>query len=43
MTDTKSMIIGALFVAVAVLGYVVYERSQNTVQIQLPSVRIGQP
>ncbi len=43
MTDPKSLIIGALFVMVAVLGYMAYERNQNTVQIQLPSVKIGQP
>lgn len=43
MTDPKSMIIGALFVLVAVLGYMAYDRNQNTVKIQLPSVKIGQP
>ncbi|MEQ1577696.1 MAG: hypothetical protein ABL894_08585 [Hyphomicrobium sp.] len=43
MTDSKSLLIGALLVAVAVLGYVVYERNQRTVKIELPSVSIGRP
>jgi hypothetical protein len=40
MTDVKSLVIGALLVAVAVLGYVVWERQRNTVEIRLPSVTI---
>ena len=43
MTDTKSILIGALMVAVVVLGYVAYERNQRTVEIVLPSVSIGRP
>jgi hypothetical protein len=40
MTDVKSLVIGALLVAVAVLGYVLWERQRNTVEIRLPSVTI---
>jgi hypothetical protein len=39
--DTKSMIIGALAVAVAVLGYLYYQESQEpSVKIDLPGVKI---
>jgi len=39
--DTKSMIIGALAVAVAVLGYLYYQEQQEpTVKIDLPGVKI---
>jgi len=38
--DVKSMIIGALAVAVAVLGYLYYESQQSSVKIDLPGVKI---
>lgn len=41
--DIKSLLIGILLVAVAVLGYSYYERQQRTVQIELPQVKIGTP
>jgi hypothetical protein len=40
MTDIKSLMIGGLLVAVAVLGYLYWERQRNTVEIKLPSVTI---
>jgi hypothetical protein len=40
MRDVKSLVIGALIIAVAVLGYVLWERQRNTVEIRLPSVTI---
>lgn len=40
MTDVKSLVIGALLVAVVVLGYLYWERQRNTVEIRLPSVTI---
>jgi hypothetical protein len=40
MTDIKSLLIGALLVAVLVLGYLFWERQRNTVEIRLPSVMI---
>jgi predicted negative regulator of RcsB-dependent stress response len=40
MGNLKSLLIGALVVAVGVLGYVTYQNQQNTVQIKLPSVKI---
>ena len=43
MTDPKSLMIGALLVAVGVLGYMAYDHSQRTVQSELPSVKIGRP
>ena len=39
--DTKSLVIGALVVIAAALGYLVYQNQQRTVQIQLPSVKIN--
>ena len=36
----KAFIIGALVVAVAVLGYFYYQRTQNDVTIQLPKVEL---
>ena len=39
--DTKSIIIGALVVVAAALGYFVYQNQQRTVQIQLPSVKVS--
>jgi hypothetical protein len=41
--DNKSLIIGALVVIAAGLGYFVYQNQQQTVQIKLPSVKVGQP
>lgn len=39
--DTKSLIIGALAVAVAVLGYLYYQETQEpSVKIDLPGVTI---
>lgn len=40
MKPTTSFIIGALLVAVAVLGYFYYERTKNDVTIQLPKVEL---
>jgi hypothetical protein len=39
-TDVKSLLIGGLLVAVAVLGYLLWERQRNTVEIKLPSIAI---
>lgn len=41
MTDMKSLLIGALAVAVLVLGYMVYEKDQRTLSIELPRVKLG--
>ena len=38
--DPKSVVIGALLVAVAVLGYLYWDRQRNTVEIKLPSISI---
>jgi predicted negative regulator of RcsB-dependent stress response len=40
MGNFKSLLIGALIVAVGVLGYITYQNQQNTVQIKLPSIKI---
>ena len=40
MTDMKSLMIGALLVAVVVLGYLYWDHQRNTVEIRLPSVTI---
>ncbi|MGQ0671534.1 MAG: hypothetical protein ACT4N2_01460 [Hyphomicrobium sp.] len=40
MIDFKSTLVGALIVAAAVMGYVMYERSQRTISIELPSVKV---
>lgn len=40
MTDMKSLMIGALLVAVIALGYLYWERQRNTVEIRLPTVKI---
>lgn len=40
MADTRTMIIAALLVATAVLGYFYYQSRQNVVEIKLPSVSI---
>jgi hypothetical protein len=34
------MVIGALLVAVVVLGYLYWDRQRNTVEVRLPSVTI---
>lgn len=39
-TDMKAIAIGALLIAVAVLGYMLWDRQRNTVEIKLPSVSI---
>jgi hypothetical protein len=38
--DAKSLIILVLLVAVAVLGYLYYERSQSGISIKAPGVKI---
>ena len=38
--DAKSVIIGVLFVAVVVLGYLLYDANQTKVKIDLPGVKI---
>lgn len=38
--DMKSMVIGALAVAVAVLGYLYYENQRSSIKIDLPGVKI---
>lgn len=40
MTDTRNTIIVILAVAAAVLGYFYYQRSQNVVEIKLPSITV---
>ena len=41
--DTKSFLIGALVVAVAIVGYLYWDKQRNTVEIKLPSVTIQKP
>ena len=38
--DMKSMLIGALVVAVAALGYLYYDSQKSSVKIDLPGVKI---
>ncbi|MGQ0456125.1 MAG: hypothetical protein ACT4OU_03575 [Hyphomicrobium sp.] len=38
--DTKSILIGALSVAVVVLGYLYYDAQQSRVKIDLPGIKI---
>lgn len=38
MSSMKSLLIGALIVAVIALGYMYYQSRQNTIEIKLPSV-----
>lgn len=38
--DMKSLLIGALLVAVAVLGYLYYESQQTKVKVDLGGVKI---
>ncbi len=40
MAEMKNILIGALIVGVAVLGYLWYQSRQNTIEIQLPNVSI---
>ena len=40
MTDIKSVVIGALLMAVLALGYLYWDRQRNTVEIKLPFVTI---
>lgn len=40
MSQFKNILLGALLVGVAVLGYLYYERQQSTVEINLPNVKI---
>ena len=36
----KNILIGALIVGVAVVGYLYYQSRQNTIEIKLPNVTI---
>ena len=38
--DAKTLLIAVLAVAVAVLGYLYYERSQHGISIDTPAVKI---
>jgi predicted negative regulator of RcsB-dependent stress response len=38
--DGKSLLIGALVIVVAVVGYLYWDKQRNTVEIKLPSVSI---
>lgn len=38
--DMKSFLIGALIIAVAALGYLYYQSQQNTIEVDLPGVKI---
>jgi uncharacterized protein (UPF0333 family) len=40
MANFKSLLIGALIVAVGVLGYFYVQNQRNTVSIQLPNIKI---
>ena len=41
--DIKSVFIGGLIVAVAIVGYLYWDKQRNTVEIKLPSVTIQKP
>ena len=41
--DAKSFLIGALVVAVAIVGYLYWDKQRNTIEIKLPSVTIQKP
>ena len=41
--DFKSLLVGGLIVALAVVGYLYWDRQRNTVEIKLPSVTIQKP
>lgn len=38
--DMKSMVIGALAIGIAVLGYLYYDSQQSSIKIDLPGVKI---
>ncbi|WP_290981097.1 hypothetical protein [Hyphomicrobium sp.] len=38
--DIKSAIIGVLFVAVVVLGYLLWDANQTKVRVDLPGIKI---
>lgn len=38
--DAKSLLIGALLVAVGVLGYLFYDSQQTSVKVDVPGVKI---
>lgn len=38
--DAKSLLIGALSVAVAVLGYMYYDAQRTKVKVDLPGIKI---
>jgi hypothetical protein len=38
--DPRSVVIGALLIVVAVLGYLYWDKQRNTVEIRLPSISI---
>ncbi len=40
MKPVQTIIIGALALAVVVLGYLYYQRTQNDITIQLPKVEL---
>jgi predicted negative regulator of RcsB-dependent stress response len=40
MNNANALVIGALLVVVVLLGYLLWERRANTVEITLPSVTI---
>jgi predicted negative regulator of RcsB-dependent stress response len=40
MKPITTLIIGVLAIAVAVLGYLYYQRTQNDITIQLPKVEL---
>ena len=40
MKPTTTFVIGALVVAVAVLGYLYYQRTKSDITIQLPKVEL---
>ena len=40
MTDARTIIIVALAIAAAVLGYFYYQGRQNVVEIKLPSIKV---
>jgi predicted negative regulator of RcsB-dependent stress response len=41
MSSMRTIVIAALIVAVAVLGYLYYQRTQNDITIQLPKVQVN--
>ncbi len=41
--DGKSLLIGALIVGLAIVGYLYWDKQRNSVEIKLPSVTIQKP